>query len=230
MRASLTHISKARQTAVVVFLDNIDQRPPEFQDQAYENVALPIGHGQTISQPSVVGLMTQRLAVEVDFSNGNNTLVGRSQLWSATLRMLRDHPLFGAGLSGFTERLGPYWNANHIDRFIDPHNIVLNFWSETGLLGVVAFGWILITAFLLSWRGWRRSSADWQPIHFGVFLALVAVVIHGLIDVPYFKNDLSLEFWTLLGFTWAGTRWGMRTATGAPVRTPAMSGGRSMPS
>ena len=174
--------------------------------------------------------IAQRLAVEVDFNNGNNTLVGRSQLWSATLRMLRDHPLFGAGLSGFTERLGPYWNATHIDRFIDPHNIVLNFWSETGTLGVVAFGWILVTAFLLSWRGWRRWSADWQPIHLGVFLALVAVVIHGLIDVPYFKNDLSLEFWTLLGFTWAGTRLGMRTATGAPVRTPAMSGGQSMPS
>lgn len=35
--------------------------PERFQDQAYENVALPIGHGQTISQPYVVALMTERL-------------------------------------------------------------------------------------------------------------------------------------------------------------------------
>jgi O-antigen ligase len=161
-----------------------------------------------------------RLAVEVDFSNGSNTLVGRSQLWSNTLRMLRDHPLFGAGLSGFTERLGPYWNATHTDRFIDPHNIVLNFWSETGLLGLFAFAWILVTAFLLSWRGWRRSGSTWVAIHLGVFLALVAVVIHGLIDVPYFKNDLSLEFWTLLGFTWAGTRWSAATV-GKPASVSA---------
>jgi protein-L-isoaspartate(D-aspartate) O-methyltransferase len=35
--------------------------PPTFADQAYENVALPIGHGQTISQPLVVALMTQAL-------------------------------------------------------------------------------------------------------------------------------------------------------------------------
>jgi protein-L-isoaspartate(D-aspartate) O-methyltransferase len=34
-----------------------------FLDQAYENTALPIGCGQTISQPLVVGLMTQALAV-----------------------------------------------------------------------------------------------------------------------------------------------------------------------
>ena len=35
--------------------------PPSFHDQAYENTALPIGHGQTISQPSVVAFMTQKL-------------------------------------------------------------------------------------------------------------------------------------------------------------------------
>lgn len=35
--------------------------PATFRDRAYENVALPIGHGQTISQPYVVALMTQAL-------------------------------------------------------------------------------------------------------------------------------------------------------------------------
>jgi protein-L-isoaspartate(D-aspartate) O-methyltransferase len=35
--------------------------PPAFAEQAHDNVALPIGHGQTISQPLVVALMTQVL-------------------------------------------------------------------------------------------------------------------------------------------------------------------------
>ncbi|HEV2161694.1 MAG TPA: protein-L-isoaspartate(D-aspartate) O-methyltransferase [Stellaceae bacterium] len=35
--------------------------PATFREQAYENIALPIGHGQTISQPYVVALMTQAL-------------------------------------------------------------------------------------------------------------------------------------------------------------------------
>jgi protein-L-isoaspartate(D-aspartate) O-methyltransferase len=35
--------------------------PENFQDQAYENRALPIGQGQTLSQPQVVALMTQAL-------------------------------------------------------------------------------------------------------------------------------------------------------------------------
>ncbi len=37
--------------------------PAAFRDQAYEDVALPIGHGQTVSQPSVVARMTQALEV-----------------------------------------------------------------------------------------------------------------------------------------------------------------------
>lgn len=38
--------------------------PEEERDRAYDDAALPIGHGQTISQPYVVGLMTQRLALD----------------------------------------------------------------------------------------------------------------------------------------------------------------------
>ncbi len=35
-----------------------------FADRAYEDMPLPIGAGQTISQPSVVGIMTQALDVQ----------------------------------------------------------------------------------------------------------------------------------------------------------------------
>lgn len=37
--------------------------PETFKDQAYENMALPIGSGQTISQPAVVAFMTQELKI-----------------------------------------------------------------------------------------------------------------------------------------------------------------------
>jgi protein-L-isoaspartate(D-aspartate) O-methyltransferase len=35
--------------------------PPEYSSKAYSNSPLPIGHGQTISQPLIVGLMTELL-------------------------------------------------------------------------------------------------------------------------------------------------------------------------
>jgi O-antigen ligase len=134
------------------------------------------------------------------------SLTSRRRLWGITLQMLRDHPIFGPGMAAFGHAIDPYRNG-FTEQLIDPHFIILNFWTETGLLGVVAFTWIMIQAFIVSWRGWRRASAGWRPLHLGVTLALVAVVVHGLVDVPYWKNDLSLEFWALLGLTWAGTRW-----------------------
>lgn len=38
--------------------------PENFRNQAYENIALPIGNDQTISQPYIVALMTQALEIE----------------------------------------------------------------------------------------------------------------------------------------------------------------------
>jgi len=53
--------------AVLTAMERIDRGPfvkGLFAERAYEDTPLPIACGQTISQPSVVGLMTQALKVE----------------------------------------------------------------------------------------------------------------------------------------------------------------------
>jgi protein-L-isoaspartate(D-aspartate) O-methyltransferase len=56
--------------------------PAAFEDRAYENIALPIGQGQTVSQPSVVALMTEALMpqegcriIEIGTGSGYQTAV-----------------------------------------------------------------------------------------------------------------------------------------------------------
>jgi O-antigen ligase len=149
----------------------------------------------------------QRILIQTQDVYGN-TIQSRIDLWTAAVKLIEHRPLFGAGLSGFQQMAAPYYTHLHTEaNFIDPHNIVLNFWVETGLLGLIAFAWIMVVGIQVSWRGWRQGPAGWRALHLGVLLALVAVVVHGLVDVPYFKNDLSLEFWTLVGLTWAGRLW-----------------------
>ncbi|MBT3305271.1 MAG: protein-L-isoaspartate(D-aspartate) O-methyltransferase [Alphaproteobacteria bacterium] len=49
---------------VLSVLENLPREmflPDLFKERAYDDVALPIGHHQTLSQPSVVGRMTQAL-------------------------------------------------------------------------------------------------------------------------------------------------------------------------
>jgi protein-L-isoaspartate(D-aspartate) O-methyltransferase len=56
--------------------------PSAFADQAYDNLALPIGQGQTVSQPYVVALMTEKLepgprhnVLEIGTGSGYQTAV-----------------------------------------------------------------------------------------------------------------------------------------------------------
>ncbi|MGJ8604949.1 MAG: protein-L-isoaspartate(D-aspartate) O-methyltransferase [Marivita sp.] len=53
-------------TAVLTAMEQVDRAPfikGYFAERAYEDMPLPIACGQTISQPSVVGLMTQALEI-----------------------------------------------------------------------------------------------------------------------------------------------------------------------
>ncbi len=156
-----------------------------------------------------------RILIETQNVYGN-TIQSRLDLWTAAVKLIEHRPLFGAGLSGFQQMSAPYYTHFHtLANFIDPHNIVLNFWVETGLLGLIAFTWIMVVGFQVAWRGWRQGYTGWRAYHLGVLLALVAVVVHGMVDVPYFKNDLSLLFWTLIGLTWAGRQWAASKADAA---------------
>jgi O-antigen ligase len=154
-----------------------------------------------------------RLAHQLDPGNADNTLEGRLRIWNDTLHMLRDHPVFGAGLRAFTQVVTPY--VTDKDRYGVPlyaHDVWLSMWSEIGLVGMVAFAALLV---ILLWRGWRGFAATGglrRALLWGTSAAFVAIVVHGMFDTPYFNNDLSLEFWMLaaLEFAALGAAWGVR--------------------
>ncbi len=118
--------------------------------------------------------------------------------WGETVDMLRDRPLTGAGLAGYPLVMRDYHKATAIEIFQYPHQIVLNLWSELGLLGLAAFAWILLTFFRLSSR--PESKLQRQA----AMAAMVALLVHGLVDVPYFKNDLAFLFWTIVALGTGG--------------------------
>ncbi|PIT94533.1 hypothetical protein COT98_03005 [Candidatus Falkowbacteria bacterium CG10_big_fil_rev_8_21_14_0_10_39_9] len=95
------------------------------------------------------------------------------------------------------------WQPTEV--YMYPHNIFLNFWTELGLLGMLLFGWIigkyLYCAIKLSGVLRREKRAE-SFLILGLGAAMVAILVHGLVDVPYFKNDLSVFFWLL--FAWLG--------------------------
>jgi protein-L-isoaspartate(D-aspartate) O-methyltransferase len=95
--------------------------PAAFEDQAYENLALPIGQGQTVSQPYVVALMTEKLelgerhnALEIGTGSGYQTAV-LARLCRRVFSVERHREL----LSDAERRFGELRLSNIVCRFGD---------------------------------------------------------------------------------------------------------------
>jgi O-antigen ligase len=73
----------------------------------------------------------------------------RAVFWPTTLRMVRDHPIFGVGTGGFADGYRPYgqgvegWRGNDTG---DPHNQFLKILGEQGLIGLAAFLFFIFRA------------------------------------------------------------------------------------
>ncbi len=91
-----------------------------------------------------------------------------------------------------------------------PHNIVLDLWLSTGLLGLVAMLAVIFIAGRYAWRSWRAlQTSPATPASMGagqdttppqaVLIASVVVVgatvAHGLVDNSLFLPDLAVDFW-----------------------------------
>lgn len=155
----------------------------------------------------------QRLARQLDPSFKDNTFEGRLQIWSDTLHMLRDRPIFGTGLRGYETVMNRYMTGNRLPELY-PHNLFLAMWAELGLLGLVAFVVLLV---LLLWRGWRgfyRANDFARPLLWGTSAAFVAIAVHGMFDTPYYNNDISIEFWVVAALQVAAVRAFASGATG----------------
>lgn len=118
----------------------------------------------------------------------------RIATWQETVAMIQDHPFTGAGLAGYKAAMAPYHTHEYLEIFLYPHNIMLNFWSETGPYGLITFLLVYATAATLLFRA-RRD----RILSYAFIAALATILIHGIVDVSYFKNDLSVQFWFLVG-------------------------------
>jgi O-antigen ligase len=73
----------------------------------------------------------------------------RAAFWPTTIRMVRDHPIFGVGTGGFEDGYRPYgqtlsgWQGSETG---DPHNQFLKILGEQGLIGLAAFLFFIFRA------------------------------------------------------------------------------------
>ncbi|MDX1413911.1 MAG: O-antigen ligase family protein [Candidatus Promineifilaceae bacterium] len=133
---------------------------------------------------------------------GGATGIFRVNLWRSSLAMIREHPLFGVGLDNFLYAYrGRYimdaaWQEPNLSH---PHNIILDFATRLGLLGLIAGGWMIVVLVRVLRDVLGKVPNLWLPVAAGISGALGAMLIHGLVDHSFFLVDLAFVFYLMLG-------------------------------
>lgn len=143
----------------------------------------------------------QRVASHLSPSQGTTTFF-RLQLWSASLAMARDYPLLGVGLDNFLYLYQQsYITAAAVEEpnLSHPHNLVLHFWLQLGLLGLASATWLLVGFFRRAHHLFHAAASPVaRALTLGVAASMVDFVVHGLVDNSYFLPDLAYLFWLSL--------------------------------
>jgi putative inorganic carbon (hco3(-)) transporter len=120
-------------------------------------------------------------------TNGGNTLAWRLSYWTEVLPLANSNPVTGIGLNQ---------TKYSTDKAKQPHNDFIRAYVETGLVGLFAYGWMLVALVMLGRRAVKRTrKATFERGVAAGFLgcavafiavSLVANVISNVVNLWYF--------------------------------------------
>jgi O-antigen ligase len=122
----------------------------------------------------------------------------RLQMWGEAAELIRERPILGAGLASYQKMVKPYHstvNGEGIEIFEHPHNIFLTMYVNLGILGLFGFLWIIVWFYRFGTQNLQATSYKLQAF---LLASMTVILIHGLVDSPYIKNDLAIVFWLLI--------------------------------
>jgi len=128
----------------------------------------------------------------------------RVDMWAEATQYLSEHPIRGAGLASYKTVIYPYRMDKWIEVFHHPHNLFLTIWVNTGLIGLIGFVWVLVwfyrvgLSFIMKHKKKDISTNTNHLLVLFLLATMTSILVTGLVDSPYIKNDYSLLFWFLV--------------------------------
>jgi len=114
----------------------------------------------------------------------NGSAYSRIPLMRLTWRIIGDHPLLGVGANNFAVVLRQYVTPDFSREWLyTVHNAYLLIWSETGIISLLAFLWMLAVVLRRAWRVWMRRDLLLSPLAAGFMAALVGQMVHMMVDL-----------------------------------------------
>jgi O-antigen ligase len=126
----------------------------------------------------------------------------RLQRLTSSLQLGMDHPVLGVGYGRgrLKESLPPYFKGTLLEGspVLHTHNVYVELFAETGLVGLLAFLWLLGHTLLSLCRSARRRDGPERYLGFALTASWIAAMVSGLGDIPFFHHETRIFFFTLI--------------------------------
>ena len=130
-----------------------------------------------------------------DESSLTRTTGGRSTLVAVGFRIARDHPIAGVGIGGFKKAYAERVTGPAAAGSSASHTTPVTVAAETGIIGLLIFGWLVVAGLFVAFRGSLRAPDDAGTARIVAGLAFAAIFVHSLFYNAFFEDPLT---WGLL--------------------------------
>jgi len=195
---------------ICVFAVLTRQRPTRAKGRRFQWIALLLALGLGVALAvAVTAPPRQRERLAHVFSVAEKANTTRVLIWEAAFRMWRQHAISGAGPGTFWLSFPAYqsplfWKTKTVQTrtmvVTHAHNELLQFLAETGVLGSLAWLWLLVSVMVAGARASRGGNGGQKRLLAAAIVGgMAGLLVHSLTNVVFPVPSLSALFWLLAG-------------------------------
>ncbi|PZO36775.1 MAG: putative bicarbonate transporter, IctB family [Pseudanabaena frigida] len=161
---------------------------------------LPVAFGGTAGAIALGTILVPTLRKRVGsiFGTEDSSNAFRVNVWQSVLNMIKAKPILGIGPGNKAFNLVyPQYQRSGYSA-LGTYSVPLEITVETGIVGVICYGWLIFTVFQQAWialnrlRMERDSSGLWI---IAAIATLVGMMVHGLVDTVWYRPQVQLLWW-----------------------------------
>jgi len=157
------------------------------------------------------GIRPVRERVVESFGGKEAAIRVRLRIWEGTVRMIKARPLLGWGLGTFRWVYPCYRHRFHYREANFAHNDYLHIWAELGLVGLLLFLWLALSALKLTFgKRLRKLPRRYRAVVVGLRISLIVFLVHSFFDFNLHIPANAVLLVALTGLGLAALQRGLR--------------------
>jgi O-antigen ligase len=132
----------------------------------------------------------------------DSTLGGRTMMWSGSLKIIREYPVWGGGIGSWQSYYQRYQDRELLSEPDYAHNDILQLAADYGLVGAIIMTAVFVCFFCHASRVARQAkSSEERAFAVGAMVSVIAILVHSWFDFNLHIPANSFLLAAIMGFT-----------------------------